>query len=314
MATASPQDDAGEGAGWSDLRSRSAVQRKRWAAQCVLPGVTLPDVDAVAADNLGVTASAFGHTGPLLERWLVVGSQWSAARRLALHCWFMATLLETFDLRYCRLALAPKLQLLCLADLNRLLVHLETTPEYFQDMRADSVRKDLAVLGGRLLAVGSGYAAPGSGIPRRTILAAGPKQAARALRTLWRAGGARGWLELHTHLDNVTEFNAEGWRRTYLNLADALRANPQWRGVCRASWFLDPALRTISPHLYYLADLPLSGGARLFYVTEDRQGTSGALHKSARRRELFAEGRYVPRIYMMAWPRPDLLGWAGQQG
>jgi len=39
-----------------------------------------------------------------------------------------------------------------------------------------------------------------------------------------------------------------------------------------SSWFYDPLLADISPHLNYLRDVPMAGGAELFFV-----GTGTAL-------------------------------------
>ncbi|MFT6665748.1 MAG: hypothetical protein ACJA05_002619 [Porticoccus sp.] len=55
---------------------------------------------------------------------------------------------------------------------------------------------------------------------------------------------------MHPHFTKA--FNPEGWMETYENLADLLAANPSLLGVQSTSWFLDPALMEVSPHLSYL--------------------------------------------------------------
>jgi hypothetical protein len=81
------------------------------------------------------------------------------------------------------------------------------------------------------------------------------------------------------------------------------------KGWIRSSWFLAPELERISPRLRCLREVPVAGGAKLFFVELDRAGTSGALAKSATRRALFAKGRYVLAIYMRVWPREAMLRW-----
>ena len=71
-----------------------------------------------------------------------------------------------------------------------------------------------------------------------------------------------------------------------------LYANPEVRGLIGSSWYLDPALKDISPELSYLQDLPENNGARIFPLNPSKSN-NGALIGSVRRTRLHQEGKYV---------------------
>lgn len=266
--------------------------------------------EAWCLDNQRVKGSIFGEIGSHLhEQAMALSSRPEPMRRLFGAC-VACALVETFDQRCVALTPTDDLNALYVREFGRMLDHAESRSPYWADLLHDGPRKDLALLAGRLVPVGAGVAAPHSGLARSTLWRGSWQQAIRFSRLLWGSGGATRWLEIHTHTDSLSEFSADGWMQTYLRLARLLRANPSIRGVFRASWFLDPDLQAISPNLGYLAALPRSGGAALFYVEHDPSGTCGALQRSERRRHAFESGQYVPAIYLMAWPRRNLLDWS----
>jgi hypothetical protein len=293
-------------------RERALGERLRRAPllQGVDPSTVVLDPEALRQHNHGACAAGFHGLAPRIEAASQRLQSAAIGTRKAYHAHVLAALVEGFDPAASGMVLPDSILALVTAELERLLHHVESDDDYFDDLGHDSLRKDLALLAGRLLPVGAGLADPQSGIPRRTAFKAGVPQALAVGRLLLAAGGATPWLELHTHLDVLGEFNAAGWQRSYRRVGELLALNPRLRGVFRSSWFLDPALRSISPNLNYIADLPLAAGASLFFVAADLDGSSGALHRSERRREMFAQGRYRPCIHMMAWPRAALLRWA----
>jgi len=199
-------------------------------------------------------------------------------------------------------------------ELRRILRQVETFETAFFDAAEDGFRKDLAILTHRLIPIGAEYAEGGAGIPRRLLFTGGLSQ---AFKVVWliaaRCGGLRPFFALHAHTLSLERFNPEGWRESYFRLVELLELNPQMKGWVSASWFLDPALETISPHLAYLREVPVEGGAALMFVCRHPDGSSGALSKSATRRRLFAEGKYVPATYMRVWPRAAMLAWRQRQ-
>lgn len=194
-------------------------------------------------------------------------------------------------------------------EFERILLALQA-PDCTADLSEDRWKKNLAILTGRIVPVGAEFADVHSGIPRSTVVKGGVVQSLHALKLI--AFGTRGFrpmLELHAHPDSLSDFNPEGWRASYHRLAEMLLLNPAYRGVMASSWFRDPALAAISPRLRYLREYPQQCGAGMFAVGVDAQGESGALARSPTRQRLFREGRYVPTIHLMIWPRTALLAW-----
>jgi hypothetical protein len=287
-------------------RVRAALEDE-FARATVRPALVPPE--AWLHDNQTVTGTVFGATGPLLKERSLALADWPASVRSQFGGHVASSLVETFDPARVGLVLTDDITRLYAREFGRILDHAEGRTTYWADPQQDGPRKDLALLAGRLIPIGGGVAAPRSGLGRSTIWKGDLRQSIQFARLLWHSGGATQWLEIHTHTDSVSEFNPAGWARTYRRLAGLLRSNQSIRGVFRNSWFLDPALQAISPNLSYLASLPLSGDAKLFFVGFDRSGTCGALQRSDRRREAFESGRYVPAVYLMAWPRQALLKW-----
>ena len=196
-------------------------------------------------------------------------------------------------------------------ELNRILTQIEGLDDNYWDLSADLFLKDMAILSHRLIPVGAEFAQPGSGIPRHLLVSGGVKQFLRgSMFVLFQCRGFRPFFELHTHILSLDDFHEEGWMETYHRLANLLEVNPSVRGWLSASWFLDPALSTISPRLAHLRNLPISGGAKLMFVKWDTEGCSGALVRSNKRQRLFKEGRYVPAICMRIWHRRAVIRWS----
>ncbi len=178
--------------------------------------------------------------------------------------------------------------------------------DYFR-FENDLYRKDLAILLRRLIPFGAEFATPYSGIPRSLLVRAGAKQAIRFLQVLAASRGASPFLELHMHPGSSSEFTPSGWIECYERLADFLAFNPEFLGVQSTSWFLDPALKKISPRLAYLREVPEQCGACILFAGADKEGKSGALAKSPTRLKLYESGEYQPRLYTRIWPRIRIL-------
>lgn len=171
----------------------------------------------------------------------------------------------------------------------------------------DLFRKNLAILLHRLIPFGAEFANPHSGIPRSLAIRAGPKQSVKFLRAVVASRGIRPFLELHMHPEVKEHFHPAGWVESYERLADFLQLNPGWRGVQSTSWFLDPALEQVSPHLGYLRMVPEQCGAYILFAGMDKDGRSGALETSPTRRHLHATRCYRPRLFTRIWPRKEML-------
>ncbi|WP_125461870.1 MULTISPECIES: hypothetical protein [Rhodomicrobium] len=125
------------------------------------------------------------------------------------------------------------------------------------------------------------------------------------------ARGGRGWFRAHTDNRMMEDFNELGSERFYRNVAALLQDNPKILGLVSTTWFLDPQILTIAPHLAYWQLTPVKHGAFLYRHGPTAQHTAWAIEKSQTRRKLVEEGRYVPQCYSMTWPRKALCNWAG---
>ncbi len=176
------------------------------------------------------------------------------------------------------------------------------------DSENDILFKDLALCRQVMFPAGAEVVSPHTGFSRTIMFRGGVKQFWSTLRLLLKTGGNTGYYSYHTHLRELDYFNPRGWDKFYLRIADMLKANPEVRGLTTSTWFLDPALKAVSPNLAYIREQPELNGAMFFLVgvTTD----TGALSKSATRRRLYDEGKYIPKSYSMVWPRKDLIEWA----
>lgn len=115
-----------------------------------------------------------------------------------------------------------------------------------------------------------------------------------------------------SHVDKryLDEFNPEGRKRCYLATAQLISKNLHVNGMFSSSWYNDPVLDKISPHLSYLREYPIKHGANLFRVGKQKSDIENSLMKSKTRRKYFENGKYMPTSYMWIWPRSKLLNWA----
>ena len=226
----------------------------------------------------------------------------------------LQTSLEQFDPDDSTLVLPRSIGQLYARELKRIKAQLDSLADDYFRFSNDAFVKDLAILHLQLVPVGAEYAFPRGSVPRSLLFKGGISQAYRWVRSvLIQSGGTKPFLELHAHVLALEDFNPDGWTLTFRRLAELLEANPELRGITSSSWFLDPALESISPHLDYLRQVPLSGGATLLRSDWDFDGESGALTTSRTRRRLFEQGNYVPRVYTRVWPRRQLVAWNNRQ-
>ncbi len=225
----------------------------------------------------------------------------------ALNRFFCHSLLEDFTLADTRWSLPAQFRPLYDQHLARIAGNVAHRPDDYFSLANDPFRKDLAILRHRLIPCGAELATPFAGIPRNLLLKGGWRQSMSLIQAIARCRGVQPLLELHMHPHCTASFNPVGWLDTYENLADFLALNPTFLGVQSTSWFLDPALENISPHLCYLRRVPQRCGAAILYAGHDDPTTSGAFVSSNTRRTLFATGRYHPRLFTRIWPRRNLL-------
>jgi hypothetical protein len=113
---------------------------------------------------------------------------------------------------------------------------------------------------------------------------------------------------IHTADRNIKDFTQESMELAYKNITALLQIDKSIWGVFRESWFLDPALKEISPNLTFLWETPLRKGARLYHGGPCREwDLKRALLLSPVRNKLYKEGKYIPRTYFYFWPRQKII-------
>lgn len=292
-----------------DRLASEAREQQTALARAIAGGATPPSLraEAYAALHTPPPGGAYSRLAPALLNAQATLQTECAASVPLFNAYLLAHALACFDLGGGTCKLPASVENLYPGELQRILSRIRRVEAC--DLGDDTYLKDLAILDHRLIPVGAEFASPASGIPRRLLFSNGIGQFLRGCRLLATVGGARPFFELHAHVLSLSEFHPTGWERTYVRLAELLALNPDVRGWMSSSWFLDPALRDISPRLTYLREVPTRHGATLLFVGPDHDGSSGALARSGTRRRLFDEGRYVPAIYMRVWPRASMLRW-----
>lgn len=259
------------------------------AAPSNRPYHELPDVFASSWDE---ALRKFGESGQdALQRgiliWLMLGFQENAKE-----------ISYTEDIRRLFDTSMARIFRLCCTD----------RPKEYEGI-SDLYLKDLAICSQRMFPAGAQLLVePHSGFPRSLIFRGGIRQAVNVARLLLHTGGNTNYYQHHQHLLQQESFSPASWDIFYLNIADMLSINPDVKGICGGSWFHDPALSTISPHLSYLRERPTQNGAFLFFAEVSVH--TGALSKSKTRRALYEAGRYIPKSYTIIWPRKALMQWA----
>lgn len=119
------------------------------------------------------------------------------------------------------------------------------------------------------------------------------------------------WYSNHLDLRAMKEFSPRGWTVSFVRMAEMLALNPQVRGIAGVSWFYDPCVALISPHLAYI-QTPTNHGAFLAKMGSDAHHIANATIRSSVRQKLYKEGKYRPTCYLLAWPRNALIEWAHQ--
>jgi hypothetical protein len=117
------------------------------------------------------------------------------------------------------------------------------------------------------------------------------------------------WYSNHLDLRAMKEFSPRGWTASFVRMAEMLALNSRVRGIAGVSWFYDPCVAVISPHLAYI-QTPTNHGAFLAKMGSDAHHIANATIRSSVRQKLYKEGKYFPTCYLLAWPRNALIEWA----
>ena len=152
-----------------------------------------------------------------------------------------------------------------------------------------------------------------SGLPRSWILKVSGRE--RFTLLYWIARKLKGFgpvffPHLNPHRKNrwLTENEAN---RSYYRMAQTLRLQPAIKGMVASSWLRSPDTAKASPHLAWMnRTIEANGGLVVVMGMADPE--SGALARSAARKELYEAGEFIPTTGLVIWPRDAMLAWADQ--
>ncbi|MFC5477622.1 hypothetical protein [Massilia suwonensis] len=196
-----------------------------------------------------------------------------------------------------------------LRQFERIAAHDDAVLQYCR-LKADVFLKELGLATLRLYAGASSVIDPHSGVGRSLLWKGGLRRLPGRLLLFARAGGFRPFFEVHVHKLYLDEFNEAGRNECYRCCVDLYALHPEVLGMIGGSWFYDPVVESISPHLAYLRTVPEAGGARVLFVSHDEQAVANATSKSEKRRALHAAGRYRPASWTLVWCKRDQQAWA----
>ena len=194
-------------------------------------------------------------------------------------------------------------------QLRRIAAAIAEDADWF-DIDSDLFLKDVGLVTLRLYAAAAQLLDTRCGIPRSLLFRQGLAKIPAIALKFTRLGGFKPYIQIHTHLSNLEDFNEEGRNECYRCCADLYRIRPDLLGMFGSSWFYDPVVEELSPRLDYLRRIPVLGGAELFFVEAGGGAIGNAISTSPSRRKLYEEGKYMPTSYMLAWGRQQQMSWA----
>jgi hypothetical protein len=202
------------------------------------------------------------------------------------------------------------------AEFDRIERQLVRAAHDHLDLESQSLRCDFRIAGFGRIPIGVEHLELG-GVPRRLAWSGGLAQSGRVLTAFVRAGGWKPYYVAHLATGIkpwafLMAYNPEtqiSWQRV---AADCLRLNPHVRGVLATSWWYDPRVAEVAPHLAFLRANSLAHGAVSLRAGEHDNARKHALANSPERQALHSAGKYVPENYGMLWTRKALLDWADQ--
>lgn len=297
------------------IASPTAARVPQWRGHQPLPAEAIADFRARHVGANEAWRSAYAE----LDRALAAQDPWrgysywgaDAARLTAGvdDAWlggFLLWNIERFDARFERLGLDAEFRPHFIDSFHRIVDQISTDPSFVRTTR-DVFMKDLGITRGTLIPAAARLFYPCTGLSASQLL----RNPGALPYVFGRCGGRWPFFGLHVHQPMAaTYFNPAGWAECQRLARLALAAFPRVRGVMGASWFYDPAVAEVSPHLAYLLEAPLRGGARLLRLGESPDFTRDAIAASRTRRAAYEAGAYKPTGYALLWSRKDLEAFA----
>ncbi len=188
-----------------------------------------------------------------------------------------------------------------------------TQPDDYYFHNYPNFHTDVKVCILKSIPIGGAWTVDLGHIGLRPLIYGGFNQALDFIKCLlFTVSGFTPFYIIHTSHRRLGSFNKHEMDLAYLRIAELMKRNPSIKGIYRRSWFLDPALENISPQLAYIREVPQKNGARIFKTKTRKIDIDFAIAMSAKRRQLYKKGQYVPRGYVYIWPRKAFLEWASR--
>jgi hypothetical protein len=265
-------------------------------------------VEAAAGRDRDFIASPFAAEAARIER-----EQGSDARAAFLR----ATLQQLVELgrpRIASLRLPDAVKGLIAREYARVEKDFTRAAAAHYDLAIHRMRCDFRIVGFGRIPTGVEHIELG-GLPRRLAWSGNVAQGIRTAAVIARAGGwapfyvthfAHG-VKPHTFLLVYTPASQAALHR---NVAECMRMNRHILGYQSTSWWYDPQLARVAPHLAFLREGALAHGAVSLRAGSTEGAQQYAIANSPERRRLYEAGEYMPVSYAMVWTRQALLRWA----
>lgn len=195
-------------------------------------------------------------------------------------------------------------------SLNRILSFTSLDNPLLYSKKFDKFEKDTLVCMHRYIPIGA-VGAILTTFPLRWMFKNGVHSLLKGLSHLLRFGYNRPIIVIHAFshdYDSLAKFTESGWKETYANLASIVIKNPKISGLVTGGWLFDPIFETISPNLQYLTKYMVEHGGTLYRgdvctgkVLQD------ALFMAPKRRKLYEQGKYIPRVFRIYMSRENLI-------
>lgn len=239
---------------------------------------------------------------------------YSESDQLSLKCALLAKLALHLPILVDKMNLPKSILVLYPNAFGRLIDFLKNHVNYPYDSKNEFFRKDIRFVLGLSIPCGARIVDMNSRVPFRSVLFSGlrSKNINVVIRYI-RAHGNGPWFRNHADSRYLNEYNEKAHDEYYLRVAELLKAYKNIKGLVGCSWYYDPQLLKISPHLAYLYERPRERGA--FFLRHGTQSSDidFATKTSETRRRLYKEGKYTPISHSMLWPRNNLIAWAEER-
>ena len=226
------------------------------------------------------------------------------------HQLVMLELMFQFPQRVTRLKLPESIHALIAGEFERILSLIESGSNFVFDWANDLFAKDMGICRLHLIPAGTRLLEI-TGFSRRPFINDWRRLLPNFYFLLFKIKASWPLYEMHVHMSSLNDFHPLGWKQCLVRIGQLLKLNPHIHGLHGTSWFYDPALKDVSPHLTYLRDIPCHNGAQTFFVKDD-DAKSEAFTKSKSRKMLFLDKRYIPKLFLLVWPRNKLIIFSDQ--